>query len=93
MNQPGMLTIRAVNRDGNVMVANVTTQSVIISVESEGEITIGTESLVAAIFTDGQRSGATTVVKNQGLVVLAEVLFDLREQLIAKIAVFGEISA
>lgn len=51
-----------------------------------------TESFITAIFTDGQRSGAATVVKNQGLMVILEILLDLGEQEVAEVAVFSEIS-
>ena len=62
-------------RVGNLglVAADVTTEAESVGVESQGEETVGAESLPAARFTEGERGGAAAVVENQGLVVVFEV--------------------
>ena len=47
-----------------------------IGVKSKRQEAVGTEGLPATVFADCQRCGAAAVVKNEGLVVIFEVLFD-----------------
>ena len=47
----------------------------------------------AAVFTESERGGTAAIMKNQGLMVIFEILLDIFEQNIGKIAIFGEIGA
>ena len=59
--------------------------------ESEGQETVGTEGLPAAVFTDGHRGGATAVVVNESLVAVFKVGLDGGEKRVGEVAVFGEV--
>ena len=59
--------------------------------EGQGNETVRTESLPATFFADGERSGAATIVKNEGLVMILQIFPDSRNEFVAEIAVFGKI--
>lgn len=59
--------------------------------ESEGEITIRAEGLPTAIFANGHRGRATTIMKNKGLIFILNIILYFCQEEVGKIAIFGEI--
>lgn len=64
MDDARMVTFGAVHGDFFGVTAEVTAQSVIVGVKSEGKITIRAEGLPAAILTNGHRGGTASIMKN-----------------------------
>ena len=86
----GVVAVGATGRDGFLMAASVAEELVTVGVESEGEETVGAEGLPAAVFAKGEWGGAAAVVVNEGLVAGGEVFFDVSEERVGEVAVFGE---
>ena len=61
--------------------------------ESERKETVGAEGLPAAVFADGEWSGAAAVMEDEGLVVVIKVTLNRGEERVGKIAVFEKILA
>ena len=61
--------------------------------KSEREEAARTECLPTAVFADSHWSGAAAVVVDEGLIAVAEVFFDCREERIGEVAIFGEVVA
>lgn len=59
--------------------------------EGEGKVTIWTEGLPTAIFTDSHRGGAAAIMKNKGLMVILNIVLYFCQEKVRKIAIFGEI--
>ena len=83
----------AVYRDGATKIASVADELVGVGVECQGEKTVFAEDFGATALAKSERGGAATVVKNQSLAVIFEVVFDGGEERVGKIAVFAEILA
>ena len=73
MNDAGMMTIRTSRGNFRSMSAGMADEIIGIRVESKREKTVRAEGLPATVLTDSKRGGATTVVKNEGLVVVFEI--------------------
>ena len=54
---------------------------------------MGASGLPATVVADGEGGRAAAVVKDEGLMMIFEVMLDVFEELIGKVAVFGEICA
>ncbi len=92
VNDARSLTDRAGFGDLFLVAAEVTSKGIAIGMQGHRQITIGAKGLPAAIFTESERRGAAAVMENQSLVVIFEILADILEQEIRKIAIFGKIS-
>lgn len=77
MNNFWMMALWAAGGDFGLVATSVADQLIRIRMESEGKKAIFTESLPATIFTNSKGSRATTVVVNQGLVLMIEIGADL----------------
>lgn len=93
MNNAGMVTLWTGARHFSGMTANMTTERIIISVQSERQITFGTKRLPAAFFAQGHRGRTTTIMKNESLMMMLKIIIDSCQELIGKIAIFAKISA
>ena len=71
-----MVAVGARGRDFFGKAAGVAEEGVSVGVESEGEETVGAESLPTTVFTESERGGAATVVVDKGLVAIFKVFFD-----------------
>lgn len=89
----GMIAIWTGSGNRGVMTAGVANELEIVVMQSEGKKTMRASGLPATMVTDGERGGATAVVKDEDLVMVFEVVLDVFEELIGKIAIFGEICA
>ncbi len=76
MEDRGVVAVGARGRDFFGKAAGVAEEGVSVGVESEGEETVGAESLPTTVFTESERGGAATVVVDKGLVAIFKVFFD-----------------
>ena len=74
-----MMANRTGGRDWFMVATSVANQLIGVAMKGERKKAIGTEDLVAAVFTDCERGRATTIMKKQGLFVLFEIIFDVLE--------------
>ena len=64
MNYARVTALWTARRDLFGVAAEVTAQGIIVGVKGQGKITIRTEGLPTAIFTDCHRGGAASIMKN-----------------------------
>ena len=93
VNYAGVVAFWAARRHLFRVAAEVATQSIVVGMEGEGEVTIWTEGLPTAIFANGHRSRTTTIMKNKGLMFILNIILYFRQEKVGKIAIFGEIGA
>ena len=58
--------------------------------EGEGKEAFGAEGLPATFFAEGEGGGAATVVIDESLVAVLEILCDGGEEGVGEVAIFGE---
>ena len=73
MYNTGVMTIWTGRGDFRSMSAGMADKIIGIRVESKREKTIRAEGLPATVLTDSKRSRTTTVMENEGLVVVFEI--------------------
>lgn len=85
-----MMANRTGGRDWFMVATSVANQLIGVAMKSERKKTIGTEDLVATVFADCERGRAAAIMKKQSLLVLFEIIFDVLQQSIGKIAIARE---
>ena len=73
MNDAGVMTIWAGRGDFRCMSAGMADKIIGVGMEGKREETVRTEGLPATAFANSKGGGATTVVKNESLVVVFEI--------------------
>jgi len=91
VNYAGVMAFWAARRHLFRVTAEVATQSIVVGVESEGEVTIWTKGLPAAILANGHRGRTTTIMENKGLMFILNIILYFCQEKVGKIAIFGEI--
>lgn len=79
MDDAGGLAFRTGFGDFFLVTAEVTGESIAISMQSHGEVTIRAEGLPTAVFAEGERGRTAAIMKNQGLMMVFEILLDIFE--------------
>ena len=77
-------------RNNFFMAAGMAGEFEFVAVKRGWEKTVGAESLLAALSTKCKRSGTTTIMKNEGLLMLIKVLSNFFNQGIGKISILRE---
>ena len=90
MNNRGVLADWTDFRNNFFMAAGMTDEFEFVAVKSERKKTVGAKSLPAALITNCKRSGTTTIMKNEGLLMLIKVLNNFFNQGIGKISILRE---
>ena len=80
MDDARTFTVWAGGRNFGVISASMADELVVVAVESEWKITTWTKRLPATFFTDSKRRGAATVMEDEGLVVIVEIMFDVLQK-------------
>lgn len=87
----GVVTLWTACRDLFGVAAEVAAQSVIIGVEGQGKVAIRAEGLPTAVFTDGHRGRATSIMKNEGLMFILNIVCYFCQEKVGKVTIFGKI--
>ena len=90
MDERTVMANRTGGRNRFMMATSVANQLIGVAMKSERKKTIGTEDLVATVFADCERGRAAAIMKKQSLFVLFEIIFDVLQQSIGKIAIARE---
>ncbi len=93
VNNAGMMAVWTARRDFFTVSANMTTESVGVSMEDHWQIAFWAESLPTTFLTDSERCGSTTIMKNKSLMFSLNVIFYFCQKLVRKITISAETGA
>ncbi len=77
VNNAGMSAAGAAGRNFLFVATDMTVESISVGMEGHGKIAVGAKSLPAAVFTDGERRRAATIMKDESLMFSLNIIGDV----------------